>query len=200
MPVKMIAGLGNPGKRYEDTPHNAGFAVLDRLAGRMGVDWKKNARFQALLGRATGSDRDVMLVKPLTFMNRSGVSVGALFRYFGVQPEDLLVVVDDADLPLGRVRLRAGGGTGGHRGLASVREHLGGNAYARLRVGVGRSGENLVEHVLGKWSEAERPAWRAGLDAAADAAETWLDEGVAAAMNRCNGWRFDEDEEREPGP
>lgn len=193
--MKVIAGLGNPGKRYADTPHNAGFEVLDRLARQMGVDWKKNARFQALLGRSPESDRDAMLVKPLTFMNRSGLSVGSVVRYFGCRMEEILVVVDDADLPLGRLRLRAEGGTGGHRGLASVREHLGGEGYARLRVGVGRSEENLVEHVLGKWGERDHPAWLASLEAAAEAAGTWIDEGVSAAMNRSNGWRFEQDGE-----
>ena len=188
--MKIVAGLGNPGAAYARTPHNAGFDVLDRLAHRLGGAWRGQARFKAELARIRADAVDVLLVKPQTFMNASGEAVGPLTRYYGVAPADLVVVSDDADLPAGRLRIRPGGGAGGHRGLLSVIEACGTQAFARVRVGVGRgaAGAGLVDHVLGRLEPADEEAVRRTLEVAADAVLCLVAQGPAEAMNRFNGW------------
>jgi len=191
--VKVIAGLGNPGREYERTPHNVGFDVVEALRGQFAAEWRTSRRFQARVARTTRAGEQVLLVQPLTFMNLSGTSVAPLLRYHGGKPDDLIVVLDDADLPLGRLRVKPAGGSGGHRGLASVIEAVGTEAFARVRLGVGRAdARGLVEHVLSAFHGASWERARQAIDAAAGAVGCLLAEGVAEAMNRYNGWSAEE--------
>jgi len=187
--VKLIAGLGNPGESYANTPHNVGFDVVDVLAKRLETEWRNSSGFHARLARTAFAGETLMLVKPQTFMKLSGSSVVPLLRYYGGEPQDLTVVLDDADLPLGRLRIRSAGGCGGHRGLASVIEALGTEAFSRVRLGVGREERRgLVDHVLGKFDEARLSVVRATVEAAADAVMCLIENGLNESMNRYNGW------------
>jgi PTH1 family peptidyl-tRNA hydrolase len=189
----MIAGLGNPGEAYANTPHNVGFDVVDVLAKRLDAGWKNSSGFHARVARVNLAGEAVWLVKPQTFMNLSGTSVAPLLRYYGGNPADLTVVLDDADLPLGRLRIRASGGSGGHRGLASVIEALGTEAFPRIRLGVGREERGgLIGHVLGKFGEDRQTLVRAAIEAAADAVQCSTENGLNEAMNRYNGWSAEE--------
>jgi len=191
--VKMIAGLGNPGETYANTPHNVGFDVVDLLAQRFEAGWKNSSGFHASVARTTRTGELLLLAKPQTFMNLSGTSVAPLLRYYGGAPSDLTVILDDADLPLGKLRIRTSGGSGGHRGLASVIEALGTEAFPRVRLGVGREERGgLVGHVLGKFDEDRMALVRAMIAAAADAAQCLTANGLNEAMNRYNGWSAEE--------
>ncbi len=191
--MKVITGLGNPGREYERTPHNVGFDVVDVLRGRFAAEWQTSRKFQARIAKTTQAGEALLLVQPLTFMNLSGTSVAPILRYHGGTPDDLIVVLDDADLPLGRLRVKPSGGSGGHRGLASVIEAVGTETFARVRLGVGRDvSGGLVEHVLGKFSGESLEWARKTVDAAADAVCCLLTGGIAEAMNRYNGWRAEE--------
>jgi PTH1 family peptidyl-tRNA hydrolase len=186
----LIAGLGNPGSEYADTRHNAGFLLVERLAERWGAAWRSEKRFSARLARATRSGGRVLLCQPLTFMNASGEAVRAITDYYRVAPGRLVVVVDDADLPVGELRLRSSGGSGGHHGLESVAQHLGGTGFARLRLGIGRQATGVREitgHVLGRFSAAEQEWFGRVLTRACDQVECWLDAGVQKAMSQFNG-------------
>ncbi len=189
--MKVIAGLGNPGAAYDETPHNVGFDVVALLAERLAAEWRRSTGFQARVARASSAGGPWILVQPQTFMNRSGLCVAPLLRYHGGAPEDLVVVLDDADLPVGRLRIRPGGGSGGHRGLASVIEALGTEAFVRVRLGVGRTQAEggLVDHVLGRFAPAQRWVVRQTVAAAADAVQCLVEKGLAEAMNRFNGWQ-----------
>ena len=190
--MKVVAGLGNPGPEYRRTPHNVGFETVELLAGDLGTDWKDVSRFQARVARVErGAGAPWMLVQPQTFMNLSGVCVAPILRYHGGSPQDLAVVVDDADLPPGRLRLRAGGSSGGHRGLASIIEALGTESFFRIRIGVGRGdgGRDLAGHVLGRLPPAEAALVDQAKRAAADAVAWWIRFGANEAMNRYNGWK-----------
>jgi PTH1 family peptidyl-tRNA hydrolase len=185
--MKMLVGLGNPGSKYRGTRHNVGFEVLDTIASRHQLAFD-SAPAEALMARWRNPAGDVLLVKPLTFMNLSGQAIGELLRYFKIAPEDLLVVVDEVQLPLGRLRARARGSAGGHNGLKSVIAQIG-HDFARLRLGVGRGDErrDLADHVLARFErdeadEAERMTARA-----ADAAEMFVTDGIASVMNSFNG-------------
>jgi PTH1 family peptidyl-tRNA hydrolase len=186
--IKLVVGLGNPGPKYRGTRHNIGFAVVDELARRAGVAFEVGP-VDALVARIRpqGGGDPVLLAKPLTFMNLSGEAVGALMRYYKVAPIDLLVIVDEAQLPLARLRARARGSSGGHNGLRSVAQHLG-DDYARLRVGVGRGDarRDLADHVLARFDAAEEPAVGEAIGRAADAAELFVAEGIHPVMNRFN--------------
>lgn len=184
----LVVGLGNPGPSYRGTPHNAGFEVLDRLAAALGCALRRSLRFPARMGRGTFERLDVRLMQPRTFMNRSGEAVASWMRYHRLAPERLLVVVDDIDLPLGALRIRGGGGSGGHKGLLSIMENLGSKDFPRLRVGVGRGGGggDVVRHVLTPFSPDENARFQEALDLAAAAVRDILREGLAAAMNRYN--------------
>ncbi|MBM3771429.1 MAG: aminoacyl-tRNA hydrolase [Acidimicrobiia bacterium] len=186
--MKLVVGLGNPGPKYHGTRHNIGFAVVDELARRAGVRFE-SAPVDAVVAKihgAAGGD-SVLLAKPMTFMNRSGEAVGALLRYFRVDPADVLVIVDEIQLPLARLRARARGSAGGHNGLKSIEAHLGAD-YARLRVGVGRgeARRDLADHVLARFDRDEAAEVEAMTMRAADAAETFVAEGIRAMMNRFN--------------
>jgi PTH1 family peptidyl-tRNA hydrolase len=191
--VKLIVGLGNPGRRYAGTRHNIGFDVLDLLARRHRTEWESAPRgIDALAGRgdvvASGVSRKVLFAKPLTFMNLSGHAVLGLLQFFKIEPADLLVVVDDVNLELGRLRARGSGSAGGHNGLKSVIETLGSEAFARLRIGVGRGDarRDLADHVTAKFDPEERTNVDEAAGRAADAVELFIAEGIAPMMNRFN--------------
>jgi len=185
--VKLVAGLGNPGREYQRTRHNIGFEVIAELARRGGVTFE-SAPAEALIARWRRGDEPVLLVKPLTFMNHSGQAIGELARYFKIETSDLLVILDEVQLPLGKLRARARGSAGGHNGLKSVIAHLG-SEVARLRIGVGRGDarRDLADHVLATFDRDERAEVESMTARAADAAETFVTSGIAAVMNGYNG-------------
>ncbi len=187
--MKLVVGLGNPGPRYAATRHNAGFRVVERLARRHGIALDQ-ARFRGHLGRGRARGVEIALIEPQTFMNRSGSSVLEALDGLGIDDPGaaLLVVYDDLDLPFGRLRVRPGGGAGGHRGLADIQERLGRDDFPRLRFGIGRPppGEDPVAYVLAPFAPDEEEALGARLECAADAVETILVEGVTPAMDRFN--------------
>jgi PTH1 family peptidyl-tRNA hydrolase len=190
--VKVVTGLGNPGERYQLTRHNVGFRVVDLLADRWGLTGQGRVRDGAAQLEASlqGTDERIVLVKPMRYMNRSGAPVKAALRQTNATLEDdLLVVTDDVDLPLGRLRLRREGSAGGHNGLRDIIAAFGTNEFNRLRVGIGRSGSTreTVNHVLSTFRPNERELATEVIATAADAVELWLDEGIEAAMNRYNG-------------
>jgi len=188
-PWHLIAGLGNPGEEYAKTRHNAGFSLAGKLAARWKADWKNERKFNARVARAKRNGIRVLLCQPRTFMNASGEAVKAVMSFYRLPPEHLLVAVDDADLPLGEIRLRAGGSSGGHHGLESVEQHLGTRAFARLRLGIGRKdgAREITDYVLDRFDAAEAALMEKVLCRAADQAECWLDDGIEMAMNRFNG-------------
>jgi peptidyl-tRNA hydrolase, PTH1 family len=183
--MKLIVGLGNPGDEYRGTRHNVGFMVADTIATRHALGWRH--RDQVLLAKNFGADA-FLVAKPLTYMNRSGDVVGELMRYYGVRPEDLLVIVDEAALPFGRLRARARGSAGGHNGLKSIIERLETTEFARLRLGVGRGDprRDLADHVLARFEPDERAELEAFIARAADAAEMFAVEGIEKVMNQYN--------------
>jgi peptidyl-tRNA hydrolase, PTH1 family len=187
--MKLIVGLGNPGRRYRDTRHNVGFAVVDLLAERHGGVYE-GAPAEALMARlrALGAG-GTLLVKPLTFMNLSGHAVSAVAHSFRVELADLLVVADEVSLPLGRLRARPRGSDGGHKGFRSIIGQFGSQEFARLRVGVGRGDprRDLADHVLAGFDPDERPVIDAAIERAADAIEMFVADGIERVMNRFNG-------------
>ncbi len=188
--IHLIVGLGNPGREYERTRHNAGFLLVDELAERWSAGWKVEKKFKAEVAKASPAGRRVILVKPQTFMNLSGEAVGPLMKFYRAAPGNVLVVVDDADLPLGKVRFRSDGSPGGHHGLESVEQYLGTRAWPRLRLGIGRKGPEQREisgHVLGRFGTDEWKEFEQVLAHSAQQAECWLNEGAEQAMNRFNG-------------
>jgi peptidyl-tRNA hydrolase, PTH1 family len=186
--VKIVVGLGNPGKQYADTPHNAGFEVVNDLSVRLDCRLRRSLRFDARIGHAVRAGEPVLLVQPQTYMNNSGMAVAAVVRYYKADPRDLIVVSDDADLALGRLRVRVRGGSGGHKGLASIIQHVGTQDFARVRVGIGREkdGVDLVEHVLTPLSAEGRKQMSVVVDRAAQAVLCSVDCSVEEAMNRFN--------------
>ena len=186
--MKLIVGLGNPGPRYKGTRHNVGFEVVDELATRASVGFE-SAPADAIIAKWRRADGDAaMLVKPMTFMNLSGQAIGELLRYFKIDLADLLVIVDEAQLPLGKLRARMRGSAGGHNGLKSVIAHLG-DEFSRLRMGVGRgdSRRDLADHVLATFDKDEGAEVARMITRAADAADTFITSGIAAVMNQYNG-------------
>jgi len=185
----LIVGLGNPGSDYARTRHNAGFLVVDRLAERWRANWSFEKKFNALVARVERQTRRVLLCKPQTYMNSSGEAVSAVADFFRLSATRSLVVVDDADLPLGQLRLRPGGSSGGHHGLESIEQHLGTREYARLRVGIGRQdgAREITGYVLGRFGSTEAALADKVLAVASDQAETWLESGIAKAMSQFNG-------------
>jgi PTH1 family peptidyl-tRNA hydrolase len=184
--MKVVVGLGNPGGRYVGTRHNVGFAVVDVLAQGPGAG-RFQGRFQAQVAEWVEGPHKVLLVKPETFMNLSGRSVRQVVDFFQVGLEDVLVVCDDINLPLGKLRLRARGSHGGHNGLRDIQNHLGTPEYARLRIGVGAPPEEeAVDHVLGRFRPSERPVIDDAVAQAAQAVVVWVNDGIEACMNRFN--------------
>jgi peptidyl-tRNA hydrolase, PTH1 family len=194
----LIVGLGNPGADYARTRHNAGFQVADRLAERWRASWTYEKKFNARLASAQRNERRVFLCEPQTYMNASGEAVGAAMAFYRVPIPGLLVVVDDADLALGELRLRPGGSSGGHHGLESIEQHLGTREYARLRVGIGRQSgaREITGHVLGRFSSTEAALADKVLSVASDQAEIWLEAGIQKAMSQFNGVVADPANER----
>ena len=185
--MKLVVGLGNPGRRYRDTRHNVGFGVVDELARRAETAFEA-APADALMARVRGEGGGVILAKPLTLMNLSGAAVAELVRYFRIDLGGLLIVADDANLPLGRLRARARGSDGGHKGLRSIIERVGSEEFARLRVGIGRGdlGRDLADHVLARFDSDERAAMVAAVARAADAAGLFATDGIDVVMNQYN--------------
>ena len=185
--MKLIVGLGNPGMEYLHTPHNAGFMAIDRIAAICDVQ-VTNRRGKAQTARTRLAGHDVLLAKPETFMNLSGHSVRQALDFYQLALEDLLVVCDDINLPLGKLRFRARGTHGGHNGLRDIQSHLGTTAYSRLRIGVGSPPEEeAIDHVLGRFRPSERPVIEEAVALAAQAATYWVREGIARSMNQYNG-------------
>ncbi len=183
----LIIGLGNPGKKYEDTRHNVGFKTIDYVAERWNIPVKK-IRFRALLGEGMVAGEKVILVKPSTFMNASGESVGEIVRYYDIEPEKVIVVQDDVALPTGRLRIRASGSDGGHNGIKSILYHLGSDKFIRLKIGVGGAKGDMVSHVLGTFSKDDGVAVTTCIKEADAILETIMNEGVQAAMNQFNSF------------
>ena len=185
----LIVGLGNPGAEYTRTRHNAGFQVLTRLGERWRANWVYEKKFNAKLARLELGDRRVFLCEPQTYMNSSGEAVRAVTSFYRIPVAGLLVVVDDADLPLGEIRLRSSGSSGGHHGLESVEQHLGTREYARQRVGIGRQdgAREITDYVLGRFNSTELPVLDKVLSVASLQAEAWLESGIQKAMSQFNG-------------
>ena len=184
--MKIVVGLGNPGSEYSDTRHNVGFMAIDALARRLGISsWKK--RNQALVAEYR-AEEPVVLIKPQTYMNLSGVAVGELARWYKVSPEDIIVIFDDMDLKIGRLRLRTKGSSGGHRGIESLLTHLTNGNFARVRIGIDRPPTNwqVVDYVLSHFTPEEQPVLNEAIIRAAEAAECIVKQGMNKAMNVYN--------------
>jgi PTH1 family peptidyl-tRNA hydrolase len=185
----LIVGLGNPGADYAKTRHNAGFMLVELLASHWRAEWCHEKKFQSCIAKTERAGQRVVLCEPQTYMNLSGEAVGALVSFFQLPLRQLVVAVDDADLPLGEIRLRPGGSSGGHHGLESIEAHLGTREYARLRIGIGRrdATRQIAGHVLGRLNGAELAVMEKVLARAADQVECWLAHGLAKAMSQFNG-------------
>ena len=178
-----MVGLGNPGAEYERTRHNVGFAVLDRLAAEQRIPWERSAKWGAYWARTS----EVLLVKPMRYMNRSGEPLQAVAQFYKIEPQEILVVLDDFALPLGRLRLRVRGGPGGHNGLESVIAQFGTEEIPRLRIGIGAAPpEGSVDYVLSRFFDEEKPIVRSTIDRAVEALKCAIDNGLVSAMNTFN--------------
>ena len=187
---QLIVGLGNPEPKYTKTRHNIGFELVDNLAKSWQIDWQNNKRFQGLFAEGvTATGKKIRLLKPLTYMNRSGQSVRAVTDWYKLTASSVLVVYDDMDLPLGKIRLRISGSAGGHNGMKSIISHLGQQDFSRLRIGIGKSTEKkeTVSHVLGKFSPTEAKTMQEVLILAEDAITLSLKQGIEKAMSLYNG-------------
>src|SRR5438874_2172351 len=183
MSIRLVAGLGNPGAEYAHTRHNIGFMVVDLLAHEAGLPWEKSGKWDA----ATAKSGDTLLVKPASYMNRSGHPLFAIAQFFKITPEEILVVLDDFSLPLGRLRIRENGGPGGHNGLESIIVQFGTEEIPRLRVGIGPApAEGTVDYVLSRFFEEEKPLVRSTIDHAVEAVKCAVDNGLVSAMNNFN--------------
>jgi peptidyl-tRNA hydrolase, PTH1 family len=182
-PIRLVAGLGNPGAEYARTRHNIGFMVVDLLAHEAGLKWEKSGKWDA----ATAKLGEALLVKPASFMNRSGHPLHTLAQFFKITPQEILIVLDDFSLPLGRLRIRQGGGPGGHNGLESIIVQFGTEDIARLRIGIGLAPEEgSSDYVLSNFFEEEKELVRSTIERAAEAVKCAVDKGVVSAMNTFN--------------
>lgn len=187
METFLIAGLGNPDKKYEETRHNAGFRAIDALARKLGVSIKEK-KFKGLIASANYGGRKYLLLKPQTYMNLSGESVAAAAGFYRIEPDHIIVLFDDVNFECGRMRVRAGGSAGGHNGMKSIIAQLGSDAFPRVRIGIGDKAEkDMVAHVLGKFNTDDREIMEKIFEEAADAALCIAEHGAAEAMNRYNG-------------
>jgi PTH1 family peptidyl-tRNA hydrolase len=181
--IRLVAGLGNPGSEYQQTRHNIGFMVVDRLAADLGLNWDKFGKADAAIAKSG----DLFLTKPLAFMNRSGFPLLAVAHFYKIQPAEMLIVFDDFALPLGRLRIRPDGGTGGHNGIESIIVQFGSDKIPRLRVGIGGApSEGSSDYVLGRFFEEETPVVRSAIDRAVAAIKWAIDKGLVSAMNTFN--------------
>lgn len=187
--IKLVVGLGNPGRQYAKTRHNAGFLFLDDLLDRLGGEWTEQARFLGLTASCQLGPHEVMLLKPQTFMNRSGESVGRFSRYYKMAPEEILVVHDELDLAEGLVRIKQGGGHAGHNGLRDIISHLSGNGFIRLRIGIGRpvAGEPVVDHVLSRMSGQSMGVLNTAFESVFPFLESLVEGKIDFAMNKLHG-------------
>ncbi len=187
--LRLVVGLGNPGADYAKTRHNAGFALADLLAERWRAEWKVVKKFQSRVARTERDGQKVLLGEPQTFMNASGEAVGAMVNFYQLPLTGMLVAVDDADLPLGEIRLRPRGSSGGHHGLESIEQHLDSREFARLRIGIGRTdgAREITKHVLGRFNATDAAMMKKVLARAADQVECWLTGGIQKAMSQFNG-------------
>jgi PTH1 family peptidyl-tRNA hydrolase len=186
----LIAGLGNPGREYSRTRHNVGFMVVEQLADRWRTHWVKESKFQARMARVDRDDRKILLCEPETYMNASGEAVGSLASFYRIERQNLAIVVDDADLPLGTIRMRPEGSSGGHHGLESIQQHLGTTEFPRLRIGIGRNDpadRQITGYVLSQFRGEEVDLLGKVLTRACEQIECWLAHGMFEAMNRFNG-------------
>lgn len=184
--MKLIIGLGNPGREYEHTRHNCGFMVIDKLADDLGVSINQ-AKFKGLYVKTKVNGEDVILLKPQTFMNLSGESVGELMRYFKIDKQDILVIYDDLDLPVGKIRLRQSGSAGGHNGIKSIIEHIGGQDFKRIRVGIDRHPYiPVVDYVLGKFTSEQEAQLQPAMDFAVKAAKDFITMDFNKVMSLYN--------------
>lgn len=194
----IIVGLGNPGKKYENTRHNLGYITLDQLAKKHNIKIDKS-KFKSLVGEGIIAGRKVLLVKPVTYMNNSGEAVREVVNYYKVEPENLLVIYDDLDIPLGDIRIRASGSSGTHNGMRSLLYHLQDQSFPRIRIGIGKresdeegeasmgpSGGNMIDYVIGGFTKREVPFLEEACTRAVLAAECYLEQGIDIAMNRYN--------------
>ncbi|HXX42580.1 MAG TPA: aminoacyl-tRNA hydrolase [Chthoniobacterales bacterium] len=181
--IRLVAGLGNPGAEYALTRHNIGFMVVDRLAVQLGSAWEKSSKWEALTAKAG----EVFLAKPMSFMNRSGHPLHALAQFYKIAPQEILIVLDDFALPLGRIRMRTEGGTGGHNGLESIIVQFGTDRIPRLRVGIGLAPERgATDYVLGQFFDEEKSLVKSTVDRAVEAVKCAIDKGLVSAMNTFN--------------
>ena len=188
--VKVIVGLGNPGDKYKATKHNIGFMALDNIAEKEGATFTRDNTFLADIASFHKNGEKIYLVKPVTFMNDSGKSVGPLLAYYGLSEAELLVIYDDLDLEVGKLRLRQKGSAGGHNGIKSLISHLGSQNFKRLKIGIGRpkNGMSVVNHVLSKFDSDDEPEVLSALDTSEQIVEDYLDNNdFVAAMNKYNG-------------
>ena len=183
----LIAGLGNPGKEYEKTRHNAGFGAIDALAEKLGISVEEK-KYKGLFGKGRIGAEPVILLKPQTYMNLSGESVREAADFYKIDPEHMIVIYDDTDLEVGRLRLRAKGSAGGHNGIKNIIAHMGTQEFPRVRIGVGAKPDrmDLADYVLGRFSQVEQSQMEDGYKEAAEAAAAIVEEGIEAAMNRFN--------------
>ena len=189
--MKVIVGLGNPGAQYANTPHSVGFEVVDAIAAELGLEWETKKAFSCLMAKGVFAGVPVLLVKPQTYMNLSGDSVAPVVKYHNATHADLIVVQDDIDIPLGRLRIRKNGSCGGHNGIRNIIERLGSQSFIRLKVGVGKDKSNVIGHVLGKFDPASRTTVDKVVSASVQAVASILRDGADKAMNVFNGWTPD---------
>ena len=189
--MKVIVGLGNPGAQYANTPHSVGFEVVDAIAAELGLEWETKKAFSCLMAKGVFAGVPVLLVKPQTYMNLSGDSVAPVVKYHNATPADLIVIQDDIDIPLGRIRIRKNGSCGGHNGIRNIIERLGSQSFIRLKVGVGKDKSNVIGHVLGKFDPASRMTVDKVVSASVQAVASILRDGADKAMNVYNGWSAD---------
>jgi peptidyl-tRNA hydrolase, PTH1 family len=181
--IRLVAGLGNPGAEYAVTRHNIGFMVVDQLAAQFGATWQRSTKWEALSVKCGTA----LLVKPLSFMNRSGSPLFAMAQFYKIEPNEILVVLDDFSLPFGRLRLRLGGGSGGHNGLESIIGQFGTEQIPRLRIGIGAAPrEGSVDYVLSSFFDEEKPLVRSTIDRAAEAVKCAIDNDLISAMKIFN--------------
>lgn len=186
----IIAGLGNPGRNYENTRHNMGFAVIDYFAGKYGISINK-VKFKGLYGDGLIADNRVILLKPQTYMNLSGESILDVIQYYKEDIKNLIVVYDDASIPVGRIRIRPSGSDGGHNGMKSIIYILGDDNFTRVRIGIGNPDENMINHVLGRFPQDEIKIMDDIVKVVSDALVSILQDGIQTAMNKYNSYRHE---------